>query len=225
MVQATIGSYSDKKFTISKLYYFEGGDKNMAEEITILPKGGSVSIKEKAPSLKKLHTGMGWDTNEQEGGKSFDLDVTAVLLNEAGKVVDSNGVVYYGNLDYKANGENAVHHTGDNLTGEGEGDDEVIEVTLDKVPETVKRIAFIVNIYEAGSKNQNFGMVKSSFIRLVDADTQQEFARHDLAAEFAGKTGVLAGELYKEGSDWKFKAVAEGVDGSIEQILTAKGMK
>lgn len=194
-------------------------------EITIIPKGESVSIKEKAPALTKLHVGMGWDTNDEENGKSFDLDVTAVVLNDAGKVIDGGGVIYYGNLDYKANGENVVHHTGDNLTGEGEGDDEVIEVSLDKLPATVAKIAFLVNIYDASSKGQDFSKVKSSFVRLVDANTQVEFARHDLASEFAGKSGVVVGELYKEGDAWKFKAIEEGVDGSIDQILSAKGYK
>lgn len=193
-------------------------------EITILPKGAAVSIKEKAPSLTKLSVGMGWDTNEEEGGKTFDLDATAVLLGADGKVVQ-DGVVYYGNLDFKNDGANAVHHTGDNLTGEGEGDDEVIEVLLDKVPATVSKIAFIVNIYEAQSKAQNFGMVKSSFVRLVNAETKEEFARHDLASEYAGKTGVVVGELYREGDAWHFKAVAEGVDGSIDQIISTRGYK
>lgn len=194
-------------------------------DVTILPKGGSVSIKEKAPDLTKVRVGCGWDTNEEENGKTFDLDLTAVLLNASGKVVDSNAVVYYGNLDYKVDGANAVHHTGDNLTGEGEGDDEQIEVELTKVPATVERIAFLVNIYDAQSKQQNFSMVKSSFVRLVDTNGDKEFARHDLQAEYAGKTGVLVGELYREGGSWHFKATAEGVDGSIDQILSAKSFK
>jgi tellurium resistance protein TerD len=193
-------------------------------EITILPKGASVSIKEKAPNLKKVRVGAGWDVNE-EGDQTFDLDLTAVLLNAAGKVVDSNGVVYYGNLDYKVDGANAVHHTGDNLTGEGEGDDEQIEVELEKVSASVERIAFIVNIYEAKTKGQDFSKVKSSFVRLVDADGDKEFARHDLQSEYAGKSGVLVGELYRDGGAWHFKATAEGVDGSIDEILTAKAFK
>lgn len=191
-------------------------------EITIIPKGQSISIKEKAPTLTKLHVGMGWDTNEEENGESFDLDVTAVLLNTSGK---SEAVVYYGNLDYKVEGANVVHHTGDNLTGAGEGDDEVIEVELEKVPSTIEKIVFLVNIYEAKDKGQDFSKVKSSFVRLVDKTTGAEFARHDLANEFAGKTGVVAGELHREGGEWKFKAVAEGVDGSIDQIMTTKGYK
>ncbi|MBX4188380.1 MAG: TerD family protein, partial [Candidatus Doudnabacteria bacterium] len=159
------------------------------------------------------------------GEEAFDLDATAVLLNASGKVVDSNGVVYYGNLDYKSNGQNVVHHTGDNLTGEGEGDDEVIEMLLDQVPSEIERIAVIVNIYEARQRGQDFSKVKSSFVRLVDTDGNKEFARHDLQNEYAGKSGILVGEFYREGGEWKFKATAEGVDGSIDQILSAKGFK
>lgn len=189
-------------------------------DITIVPKGQSISIKEKAPELKKLHVGLGWDVNEGDG--AFDLDATAVLLNASGK---AEKVVYYGELDYKVDGQNVVHHTGDNLTGEGEGDDEVIEMMLEKVPSTIERIAVIVNIYEAKSRSQDFSKVKSSFVRLVDADTKKEFARHDLQSEYAGKTGVLVGEFYRDGGEWKFKATAEGVDGSIEEIMSAKGYK
>lgn len=190
-------------------------------DITIVPKGQSISIKEKAPQLKKLHVGLGWDVNESNG-KTFDLDATAVLLDASGK---ASAVVYYGDLEYKDNGKAVVKHTGDNLTGAGEGDDESIEILLDDVPSSIERIAVIVNIYEAKEKGQHFGDVKSSFVRLVDADTSKEFARHDLASEYAGKTGVLAGEFYREGGEWKFKATAEGVDGSIDEIMKAKGYK
>lgn len=193
-------------------------------EVTILPKGGSVDIKAKAPNLTKLLVGTGWDVNEVEGGASYDLDLTAALLGSDGKVVE-NGVVYYQNLAYKADGTVVVKHTGDNLTGAGEGDDESIEVELDKVPATIDRIAFLVNIYEAASKNQNFGAVNSSFVRIVDANTKEEIARHDLKSEYASNSGVLVGELLRESGAWHFKATAEGVNGSIDQILSARGMK
>ena len=186
-------------------------------EITILQKGGSINIKEKAPSLKKALVGAGWDVNEQEGGQSFDLDLTAVLVGTDGKAKD---VVYYGNLDAKG-----VHHTGDNITGEGDGDDEQVEVKLEEVDAAVTKVLFLVNIYEAKSKGQNFGMVKSSFVRVADADANQELARHDLQKEYDGKTGVVVAELNRAGDTWEFKAVAEGVDGSIDEILTSKGLK
>lgn len=189
-------------------------------DVQILPKGASVSIKEKAPSLTQLLIGCGWDVAEQ-GGKTFDLDLTAALLKADGKVVDSKGVVYYGNLKYG----DSIEHMGDNLTGEGEGDDEQMKLHLDKIPAEIERIVFLVNIYEADSKGQNFGMVNSSFVRLVNAETNEEFARHDLQKEYASNTGVLVGELYRENGSWHFKATAEGVNGSIDTILKTKGME
>lgn len=184
-------------------------------EVTILPKGGSVSIKEKAPNVKKVRVGAGWDISGDDS--SYDLDLTAVLLNSANKVVDANGVVYYDNLNYTG-----VHHTGDNLTGEGEGDDEQIEVDLEALPASVEKVAFLVNIYDAKSKSQHFGQVNNSFVRVVDTDGDKELARHDLNKEYADKTGVLVATLVRNGGDWKFEATAEGVDGSIKEILTAK---
>lgn len=187
----------------------------MDTNVTILPKGGSVSIKEKAPGIKKVKVGAGWDVSG--GGDSYDLDLTAVLLNAAGKVVDDKGVVYYENLNYTG-----VHHTGDNLTGQGEGDDEVIEVDLESLPTTVEKVAFIVNIYDAKTKGQDFGKIENSFVRVVDANGDKEIARHDLKAEYAGKTGVLVATLARDGGNWKFEATAEGVDGSIQEILAQK---
>jgi tellurium resistance protein TerD len=192
-------------------------------EVTILPKGGTVNIKEKAPSLTKVLVGLGWDVDTSGG--EFDLDATAVLLNESGKVVDDKAVVYYGNLAYTANGNKVVEHTGDNLTGEGDGDDESIILDLANMPENVAKIAVLVNIYEASSRSQNFGKVNSSFIRLADANSKEEFAKHDLQKEYASNTGVLAGEFYRQDGVWHFKATAEGVNGSISEILKSKGME
>lgn len=186
-------------------------------DITILPKGGSISIKEKAPDLKKAVVGCGWDTNEEENGQTFDLDLTAVTVTGDGKAKD---VVYYGNLTSAG-----LRHTGDNLTGEGEGDDEQIEVTLADLPADVKEVYFLENIYDAQSKGQNFGMVKKTHVRVLDANGNRELARHDLASEYATKTGVIVAKFVRDNDSWKFEAVAEGVDGSIEEILKAKGFK
>lgn len=184
-------------------------------EVTILPKGQSVDIKAKAtsPNVTKFTVGAGWDVNQGDG--EFDLDLTAVLLNAAGKVYSSEGVVYYSHTDAPG-----VHHTGDNLTGEGEGDDEQIQVDLSALPADVVKVAFIVNIYEGKSRGQDFGKVNNSFVRVFETDGNKEIARHNLQAEYAGKTGVLVATLTKEG---QFEATAEGVDGSINDILKAKG--
>jgi tellurium resistance protein TerD len=183
-------------------------------DITILPKGGSISIKEKAPDLKKATVGTGWDVAD---GASMDLDLTAVTVKADGKAKD---VVYYGNKDAAG-----VHHTGDNLTGEGEGDDEQIIVTLADLPAEVKEVLFLVNIYEGTQKSQNFGAVKNSHVRVLNADGDKELARHDLAAEYANNTGVIVAKFVRDNDSWKFEAVGEGVNGSIDQILSAKGLK
>jgi tellurium resistance protein TerD len=183
-------------------------------DITILPKGASISIKEKAPDLKKAVVGAGWDVNE---GLSMDLDLTAVTVKADGKAKD---VVYYGNKDAAG-----LHHTGDNLTGEGEGDDEQIVVTLADLSSEVNEVVFLVNIYEATQKSQNFGQVKNSHVRVLNADGDKELARHDLAAEYATNTGVLVAKFVRDGDSWKFQAVGEGVNGSIDEILSAKGYK
>lgn len=184
--------------------------------VTILPKGGSVNIKEKAPSAKDFRLGAGWDVADQ-GGKSYDLDISAVLLNAAGKIVNKDAVVYYGNLD-----QPGVHHKGDNLTGAGEGDDEQIEVRTEKLDPLVEKIAFIVNIYDAKSKGQLFGAVNNSFVRIVNMDDDKELARHDLKAEYANMTGVFVASLVRNGGNWKFEANAQGVNGSIDEILKAE---
>ncbi len=186
-------------------------------DITILPKGGSISIKEKAPDLKEAVVGVGWDINENENGKSFDLDLTAVTVGNDGKAKE---VVYYGNLTGKG-----ITHTGDNLTGEGDGDDETVKVKLGDVDAAVKEVLFLVNIYEAQSKGQNFGMVKSTHVRVLDANGDKELARHDLAKEYATNTGVIVAKFVRDGDSWKFEAVAKGVNGSIEEILNAEGLK
>jgi tellurium resistance protein TerD len=185
----------------------------MDNQVTILPKGQSVDIKAKSQNKTKFTVGAGWDVIEGEG--SYDLDLTAVLLNASGKVYKADGVVYYQHTD-----EPGVHHTGDNTTGEGEGDDEQIQVDLAALPADVVKVAFIVNIYEGKSKNQDFSKVNNSFVRVFETEGEKELARHDLKAEYAGKTGVLVATLSKEGN---FEATAEGVDGSIIEILKAKG--
>lgn len=183
-------------------------------DITILPKGGSIDIKEKAPDLKQAVVGTGWDVAD---GDSMDLDLTAVSVKADGKAKD---VVYYGHKDAPG-----IHHTGDNLTGEGEGDDEQVVVTLADIPSDVQEVLFLVNIYEATQKNQNFGGVKNSHVRVLNADGDKELARHDLASEYASNTGVIVAKFVREGESWKFQAVGEGVNGSIDEILTAKDLK
>lgn len=180
-----------------------------------LSKGGKISLKKDNPSLTKVKVGAGWDA-----GDDFDLDLTAVLLNAAGKVDggEENGVIYFNHQE-----GTGIKSLGDNRTGVGEGDDEVIEVELNTLPSSVEKVAFIVNIYEAKEKSQDFGKVNNSFVRVVDANGDKELVRHDLQAEYAGRSGVVVATLERSGGEWNFVATAEGVDGSISDIIAAKG--
>lgn len=182
-----------------------------------LKKGESLDLKKSSPSIKNALIGAGWDVNDEENGKSFDLDLTVALVKGDGKAKD---VVFFGNL--KATG---VEHTGDNLTGEGDGDDEQVKLDLTAIEAEIAKLVFIVNIYEAKDKGQDFGMVKSSFVRVLDADGNKELAKYDLQKEYAGKSGVVVAELNRTGDSWEFKAVGEGVDGDINEILATKGFK
>lgn len=189
--------------------------------IEILSKGQKLNIAEKAPSLKNLLVGMGWDVNKS-GGADFDLDVTVALCDANSKLKDANHLVYYSNLDFKkSDGTVVVKHSADDLTGgtSEKGDDEFVNLHLDQMPDDVQNIYIFGNIYEAKDRKQDYGMVNSSYLRLVDGDTEVEFARHDLQKEYAGKTAIMLAKLYRMGADWKIEVLAEGTDGTIRDVL------
>lgn len=191
--------------------------------LEILEKGTPLNISDKEPGIKNLYIGLGWDPADT--GKDFDLDSTVVFCGEDGKAKDLN---YYSELETKSStGDVYAKHSKDDLTGSSSagGDDEFITVKLDKVPTEIKKAYVMVNIYQGSTRNQDFGQVSNSFMRLVNGDTESEIARYDLKAEYAGHTGVMIAELYKMGDEWKVKVIAEAVDGSINDILSAKGLK
>ena len=169
-----------------------------------LQKGQKVSLTKGNPGLTKVVVGLGWDVNSFDTGGDFDLDAAAFLLGESGKVTSSGDFVFYGNLKHSSG---AVEHLGDNLTGEGAGDDEQIRIDLTKVPDNIQRIAFTVTIYEAESRRQNFGMVNNAFIRIFDETNGQEMLRYDLGEDFSIETAAVFGEVYKNNGEWKFNAI------------------
>jgi len=195
-------------------------------EITVLEKGTPINISDKVPSLKNLYIGMGWDENKEAGG-DFDLDVTAALCGANGKLHDGTHLCYYSNLEVKLNGETVAKHSADDLTGgsSSAGDDEFINLKLDKMPSDVEHIFVFVNIYEAKLRNQHFGMVNNSFIRLVDGDTDKEFAKYQLKDEYANNSGVMVAEIYRMGGEWKAKIIGEAIDGSISDILKSRNLE
>ncbi|MBR7025528.1 MAG: TerD family protein [Selenomonadaceae bacterium] len=180
-----------------------------------LQKGQKVDLTKGNPGLKKLLIGLGWDVNKYDGGHDFDLDAAAFLLGSNGKVNSDEDFVFYNNLKHKSG---AVEHMGDNLTGEGEGDDEEIKVDLEKVPSNVDKIDFTVTIYDAEARRQTFGQVSNAYIRVVDDMTGKEIIRYDLGEDFSVETAVVVGEIYRNKGEWKFNAIGAGWSGGLAAL-------
>jgi len=185
-----------------------------------LTKGGNVSLTKAAPGLKAVAVGLGWDVRSTTG-TDFDLDASALGLGENHKIVSDDYFVFFNNT---SSPEGSIEHTGDNLTGEGEGDDEVIKVDLTAVPSTVSSIVFPVSIYEGDSRGQSFGQVRNAFIRVVDQANGTELARYDLSEDASTETAMIFGELYRNGSEWKFRAVGQGYASGLAGIARDFGV-
>lgn len=186
-----------------------------------LSKGQKVSLTKGNPGLKNVVVGLGWDVNQFDTGGDFDLDAAAFLLAGTGKVSRAEDFVFYGNLSHPSG---SVVHQGDNLTGVGDGDDEQIKVDLSKVPDNIEKIAFTVTIYEAEQRRQNFGQVNNAFIRIYNEDTGEEMLRYDLGEDFSIETAAVFGELYKNGSEWKFNAIGSGYQGGLAALCASFGV-
>lgn len=185
-----------------------------------LQKGGNVSLSKEAPGLTKMLIGLGWDVRATDGA-DFDLDGSAFLLNANGKVRSDADFIFY-NQPKSDNG--AVAHQGDNRTGEGEGDDEVIEVNLATVPADVDKIAITVTIHDADARKQNFGQVSSAFIRCVNPNGNVEIARFDLSEDASVETAMIFGEIYRHNGEWKFKAIGQGFKGGLGALAQHFGV-
>ncbi|AJA70914.1 MULTISPECIES: TerD family protein [Erwiniaceae] len=185
-----------------------------------LSKGGNVSLAKVDPSLKNVKIGLGWDTRSTDG-QDFDLDASAFLLTDAGKVRGDHDFIFYNNLK---SADGSVTHTGDNRTGEGDGDDESLIVELDRVPQDVTKIVFVVTIHDAATRRQSFGQVANAFIRLVNNDSNVEAARYDLSEDASTETAMLFGELYRHAGEWKFRAVGQGYAGGLASVCAQYGI-
>ena len=186
-----------------------------------LSKGGNLSLTKEAPGMTKVLVGLGWDTRSTDG-VDFDLDASAFLLKADGKVRADSDFIFYNQLKSV---DGSVEHTGDNRTGEGDGDDEAIKVDLSKVPADIDKIAFTVTIHEAEVRKQNFGQVSNAFIRIVNQDNNSEVARYDLAEDASTETAMIFAELYRHGSEWKFRAVGQGFRGGLKPLAESYGLK
>ncbi|MCI0383273.1 TerD family protein [Streptomyces sp. CNQ085] len=185
-----------------------------------LSKGGNVSLTKEAPNLTAVIVGLGWDARTTTG-TDFDLDASALLTSTEGKVVSDQHFVFFNNL---TSPDGSVEHTGDNLTGEGEGDDEVIKVNLAGVPAEVSRIVFPVSIYEAETRQQSFGQVRNAYIRVVNQADNRELARYDLSEDASTETAMVFGELYRHGAEWKFRAIGQGYASGLRGIAQDFGV-
>ena len=185
-----------------------------------LTKGGNVNLSKEAPNLTNIAVGLGWNPRATDG-QAFDLDAIAFLVNESGKVRADTDFIFFNNLK---SSDGSVEHTGDNRTGEGDGDDEVIKVDLSKVPADVSKVVFCAVIYDGQARNQNFGQVANAYIRIVNTQGGAEVARYDLSEDSSTETAMIFGELYKNNGEWKFRAVGQGFAGGLGPLAASYGV-
>jgi tellurium resistance protein TerD len=185
-----------------------------------LTKGGNVSLTKAAPGLSAVTVGLGWDARTTDG-QAFDLDASAIVCSAEGQALSDQHFVFFNNL---TSPDGAVTHTGDNTTGQGEGDDEQIRVNLAGLPPTAGRIVFPVSIYDGGSAGQTFGQVRNAFIRVVNSADNSELARYDLSEDASTETAMIFGELYRNGDEWKFRAVGQGYSAGLAGIARDFGV-
>jgi len=185
-----------------------------------LNKGGNVSLSKQAPGLTAVIVGLGWDPRTTSGA-DFDLDASALMCNTSGKILSDGHFVFFNNL---TSPDGSVKHSGDNLTGGGDGDDEQIKVNLSEVPAECDKLVFPVSIYEAESRGQNFGQVRNAFIRIINQADSIELARYDLSEDASSETAMIFGELYRNNGEWKFRAVGQGYAAGLRGIAVDFGV-
>jgi len=195
-----------------------------------LVKGQKIDLSKGPTGLSKIMVGLGWDPVEKKGGllgglfggsgstANIDCDASAILLNADGKFTNKSNLIYYGNL---RSADQSIIHQGDNLTGAGEGDDEQIMLDLNLIASDIKKIVFVVNIYDCVKRRQDFGMIQNAFIRIVDMSGNKEMCKFNLTDDYAGKTSLVVGEIYRNNNEWKFGAIGQGTtDGSLSEIVS-----
>ncbi len=187
----------------------------------VLKKGQKIDLTKSNPGLKSIKAGLGWDVNKYDGQSEFDLDVSVFMCDSTDKVANETDFIYYNNPKHSSE---SVIYGGDNRTGEGDGDDEEVQLDLSKIPANIEKIAFSVTIYEPEERNQNFGQVSNSYIRIVNEDNGEELIRYDLGEDYSIETAVVVGELYRQGSEWKFQAVGSGFEGGLGALCSNYGL-
>lgn len=185
-----------------------------------LTKGQNVSLSKTDPSLKNVLVGLGWDARSTDG-QNFDLDASVFMATENGKVPSDRHFIFYNQLVSLCGG---VEHTGDNLTGDGDGDDESVIVRLDKVESNIKSLFITVTIHDAEARRQNFGQVSNAFVRIVNNDTSDEIVRFDLSEDYSTETAMVFGEIYRHNGEWKFRAIGQGYTGGLYSLCQQYGV-
>ena len=185
-----------------------------------LTKGQNVSLSKTDPNLKNVLVGLGWDTRSTDG-QDFDLDTSVFMATENGKVPSDRHFIFYNQLVSPCGG---VEHTGDNLTGDGDGDDESVIVRLDKVESNIKSLFITVTIHDAEARRQNFGQVSNAFVRIVNNDTSDEIVRFDLSEDYSTETAMVFGEIYRHNGEWKFRAIGQGYTGGLYSLCQQYGV-
>ncbi|CAL8477994.1 MULTISPECIES: TerD family protein [Caballeronia] len=186
-----------------------------------LSKGGNISLSKSAPSLSRILVGLGWQARVTDGD-DYDLDASAFMVAESGKVRGDEDFIFYNQLSSRCG---SVEHTGDNRTGAGAGDDEALQIDLTLVPNHVKRVVVCVTIDDAEARRQNFGQVSGAFMRIVNLDNDVEIARFDLSEDYSTETAMIFGEVYRHNDEWKFKAVGQGYAGGLEALCGQFGVQ
>lgn len=188
--------------------------------VELVKKGQRVDLT-KGTGVNKIHVALGWDTNKYQGGEDFDLDVSVFLCQSTGKVRDDADFVFYNNLVHESG---AVEHTGDERTGDAEGDDEMIKVDFSKIPSHIEKLAFVVTIHDAEARNQNFGQVSNAYVRVDNGETGEILLRFDLGEDFSIETGLAVCQIYKNNGEWKFNAVGAGYSNGLAGFVRDYGL-
>ena len=185
-----------------------------------LIKGQNISLSKTDSSLKNILVGLGWDARSTDG-QDFDLDASVFMATENGKVPSDRHFIFYNQLVSPCGG---VEHTGDNLTGDGDGDDESVIVRLDKVESNIKSLFITVTIHDAEARRQNFGQVSNAFVRIVNNDNSDEIVRFDLSEDYSTETAMVFGEIYRHNGEWKFRAIGQGYTGGLYSLCQQYGV-
>ena len=183
-----------------------------------LSKGERISLEKVAPGLVKIFIGLGWDINATDTGADFDIDASIFLLDSNDKLISDKHFIFYNNPK-SPDPEQSIQQRGDNRTGAGEGDDEIVDVNLKTVPPEVSKMALTVTIHEADKRQQNFGQVTNAFVRIVNCENEEEIIRYDLTEDFSVETALIMAELYRKDGEWRMNAVGAGYEGGLQALV------